>query len=69
MDDVAMKTPPSGFELNVGAAALNKERLLLTLVAQHYDYKFSIFKLTRADFAVLLCPILRQSVHPDHQNW
>lgn len=64
-----MKTPPSGFALKVGAASLNKERLLLTLVDQHYDEKLSIFKHLRVVLAVLLCPILRQSMRLDHRNW
>jgi hypothetical protein len=69
MDDVAMKTPPSGFALKVGAASLNKERLLLTLVDQHYSNQPRNLQLSMAVFAVLLCPILRQSMHPDRRNW
>jgi hypothetical protein len=61
-----MKTPPSGFALKVGAAALNKVRLLLTLVVQHWNDELSVVALAGTVNAVLLCPTPRQSTHPDH---
>lgn len=35
VEEVRMKTPPSGFALNVGNASLKRKRLPFTLVAQH----------------------------------
>jgi hypothetical protein len=36
VDEVIMKTPPSGFALNVGSASLKRYQLLLTFVVQHW---------------------------------
>lgn len=35
-----MKTPPWGLALKVGKAALNRWKLLLTLIDQHYNDQF-----------------------------
>jgi hypothetical protein len=37
VDEVMMKTPPSGFALNVGSASLKRYQLLLTFVDQHWE--------------------------------
>lgn len=37
VEAVMIKAPPSGFALKVGRAALNKCKLLLTFIFQHYS--------------------------------
>jgi hypothetical protein len=36
VEEVRIKTPPSGLALKVGKAALKRWKLLLTLIDQHY---------------------------------
>lgn len=57
VDEVMMKTPPSGFALNVGSASLKRYQLLLTFVDQHLSQSSSSIASRSPNVVILVQPL------------